>query len=114
MLRTLAIWLLLPTMLLNGLWMVCNPPGADSHAPSKEEFADCIRICAAVEAELGRICIIWPGDTKPSLTVIDFGAAILPDEIVLEPVATDEQLMTAWYSLYSNPSLFTNTPPPKA
>ena len=114
MLQKLAIWLLLPPMLLNGLWMVCNPPGVVDSPAGTEESADCISICAALEAELGRICIIWPGDTKPSITVFDIGAAILPDEIVLEPVATDEQLITAWSSLYSDPSLFTNTPPPKA
>ena len=115
MMRKFAIWLLLPPMLLNGLWMICHPPdAAESAAPSAEEFADCIRICAAFEAEFGKICIIWPGDTKPSITIFDFGAALLPEEIVLRPAATDEQLIPAWAALYSNPSLFTTTPPPKA
>ncbi len=114
MLRNLAIWVLLPSMLLNGLWMVCNPISAADSPVSPEEFADCIRICAAFEAEFGKICLIWPGNTTPSITVFDFGAAILPDEIVLQPAAMDEQLMPAWSTLYANPSLFTTTPPPKA
>ena len=110
----LAIWVLLPSMLLNGVWMVCSTPDTSESPMSAEEKADCIRICAALEAEFGKICIIWPGDTKPSITIFDFGAALLPDEIVLQPAATDEQLMAGWAVLYSNPSVFTDTPPPKA
>ena len=114
MLQKLAIWLLLPPMLLNGLWMVCNPPGVVDSPAETEESADCIRICAALEAQLGRICIIWPGDTKPSLTIIDFGAAILPSEILLQPVAIDERLERDLPVLHRSPSLSNPTPPPRA
>jgi hypothetical protein len=114
MLHKPTIWLLLPLMLLNGLWMVCDPPGMEEPPVNPEEFADCIRICASLEAEFGKICILWPGDTKPSITIFDFGTALLPEEIVLHPVATEEQFMTAWSVLYSNPGLSKHTPPPKA
>src|SRR5215510_586781 len=95
----LAIWFLLPAMLLNGLWMVCSSP--DTGSPmSAQEKADCIRICAALEAEFGRICIIWPGGSKPSISVIDYGAAILPEDILLQPVVTDEQVAAEFPSSY--------------
>jgi hypothetical protein len=115
MLHKLAIWLLLPAMLLNGLWMVCNPPGAtDSPAQSEEERADCIRICAALEARFGRICFFLPGDTKTSITIINFGVAILPSEILLQPMAVTEPFVTRLSTVYTNPSLSNHTPPPKA
>ena len=112
LLHKLAIWLLLPTMLLNGLWMVCNP-GATGSAEESKPSADCIRICAALEAELGKICFVLPGDTKASITVIDFGPAILPSEITLEPAAAGEQIAAELPSAYGNPNLSNPTPPPR-
>jgi len=109
----LAIWILLPAMLLNGLWMVCSTPGTDSPM-SAQEKADCIRICAALEAEFGRICIIWPGGSKPSISVIDYGAAILPAEILVKPIVTNEQAPLEFFTSYGDPSLSNLTPPPKA
>jgi len=109
----LAIWILLPAMLLNGLWMVCSTPGTDSPM-SAQEKADCIRICAALEAEFGRICIIWPGGSKPSISVIDYGAAILPAEILVKPIVTNEQAPVEFITSYGDPSLTNLTPPPKA
>jgi hypothetical protein len=109
----IAIWVLLPAMLLNGVWMVCSTP--DTAAPmSAEEKADCIRICAALEAEFGKICIIWPGGTKPSISVIDYGAAILPEEIVVKPVVTNERVPAEFSETLGDPMLSNLTPPPKA
>jgi hypothetical protein len=109
----LAIWILLPAMLLNGLWMVCSTP--DTASPmSAQEKADCIRICAALEAEFGRICIIWPGGSKPSISVIDYGSAILPAEILLKPIVTTELGSLEFFTSYLGPSLSNLTPPPKA
>jgi hypothetical protein len=112
MLHKLAIWFLLPPLLLNGLWMVCNPSAAGSAEESKPS-ADCIRICAALEAELGKICFVLPGAAKSSITVIDFGPATLPSEIALDPAATGEQLAAELPPAYGNPSLSNPTPPPR-
>jgi hypothetical protein len=109
----LAIWILLPAMLLNGLWMVCSTPDTDSPM-SAQEKADCIRICAALEAEFGRICIIWPGGSKPSISVIDYGAAVLPSETLVKPIVTNEQGPEEFFTSYRAPSLSDLTPPPKA
>ena len=110
----LAIWILLPAMLLNGLWMVCSTPDANNSPMSSQEKADCIRICAALEAEFGRICIIWPGESKPSISVIDYGAAILPAEVVVPPIITNEEVPAEFVTSYGDPSLLNLTPPPKA
>src|SRR5687767_5536947 len=109
----LTFWLLLPPMLLNGLWMVCNPPATEESAVDPQQLADCIRICVALEKEFGKICIIWPGNSTPSITIFDFGAAILPDEIVFKPVSTHRKFHQWWPAFYSSPTLFTDTPPPK-
>jgi len=101
-------------MLLNGVWMVCSTPNTGDAPMSAEEKADCIRICAALEAEFGRICIIWPSDTKPSISVIDYGAAILSDEIVVKPIATNEEVPAGFSASYGDPVLSNLTPPPKA
>jgi hypothetical protein len=113
MLQKLAIWLLLPAMLLNGLWMVCDPSGTSETPMTAEERADCIRICARLEAEFGRICIIWPGN-HGSINVIDYGVAIFPDEIVLPPAATTEHVTEEPSLLHFGPSLSQLTPPPRA
>ena|SRR5437016_243767 len=110
----IAIWILLPSMLLNGLWMVCSTPETGNSPMSAQEKADCIRICAALEAAFGRICIIWPGGSKPSISVIDYGAAILPGEILLKPVATAEQVAAELPVSHGDPILSNLTPPPKA
>jgi len=109
----LAIWILLPAMLLNGVWMVCRTADTDSSPMSAEEKADCIRICAALEAEFGRICIIWPNSSKPSISVIDYGAAILSDEFMVKPLITNEEVPTAFAASYRDPFLSNLTPPPK-
>ena len=110
----LAIWILLPSMLLNGVWMVCSTPDTGGSPMSAQEKADCVRICAALEAEFGRICIIWPSDTKPSISVIDYGAAILPDEIVVKPIVTNEEVPADFSASHGDPLLSNLTPPPKA
>jgi len=110
----LAIWILLPSMLLNGLWMVCSTPNTGDSPISAQEKADCVRICAALEAEFGRICIVWPGGTKPSISVIDYGAAVLPEEMLLQPVVTDEEVVANLPMSYGDPILSNLTPPPKA
>jgi hypothetical protein len=110
----LAIWILLPSMLLNGVWMVCSTPDTSESPMTAQEKADCIRICAALEAEFGKICIIWPGGTKASISVIDYGAAILTDEIVVKPVVTNEGVPESFSASHGDPILSNLTPPPKA
>ncbi len=109
-----AIWILLPAMLLNGLWMVCSTPDAGDAPMSAEEKADCVRICAALEAQFGKICIIWPGGDKPSISVIDYGAAILPEEFLIRPVATSELVAAEVSSSHWDAIVSKVTPPPEA
>ena len=115
MLHKLALAVLLPAMLLNGLWVVCPPQdGGDSPATAKES-PDCIRICAALEASLGTICLLFPGHANASITVIDYGAAIfLPQAILKQPVDTNQEFhpMAAWS--YGDPFLSFSTPPPRS
>jgi hypothetical protein len=114
MLQKLALAVLLPAMLLNGLWVVCPPQdGAESPVSSKES-ADCIRICAALEASLGTICLLFPGHSNASITVIDYGSAVLPDAMLVQPVDIDQQFETALPVSYGNPFLPNPTPPPEA
>jgi hypothetical protein len=113
MLHKLAIWLLLPAMLLNGLWMVCDPSGTSEPPMTAQERADCFRICARLETEFGRICIIWPGN-QPSISVIDYGAAILPHEILLTPFVTTERVAEQLFLLPLDAPVSQLTPPPKA
>src|ERR1700758_4277724 len=114
MLHKLAVLILLPAMLLNGLWLICPPPdGADSAAPTKES-ADCIRICAALEASLGVICLLFPGHSNASITVVDYGAAILPGAVVVQPVRMDQQFEAEVPVSYGSPFLSNSTPPPRA
>ncbi len=123
MVHKLTIWSLLLPMLLSGLWMVCNDGLANSGQVStkaltaltpSEEAANCAKICAARHQEvLGPICILLPGGSKASITVIDFGAAILPAEIDLQCIATAETFVTGSLGRYSVPSLSYPTPPPR-
>ena len=114
MLHKLALVVLLPAMLLNGLWMVCQPQDqADSLAHPKES-ADCVRICAALEASLGTICLLFPGHANASITIVDYGAAILPDEVSLPPATVALQFEAQRPDSYGNPFLSNDTPPPKA
>src|SRR5258705_8349956 len=108
----LAIWILLPSMLLNGLWMVCSTPNTGDSPLSAQEKADCVRICAALEAEFGRICIIWPGGAKPSISVIDYSAAVLPEEMLFAPAVTNEEFVAALPASHADPILSNLTPPP--
>ena len=114
MLYKLAIWLLVPVMLMNGLWMVCDPTGSADSPMTAEERADCLRICARLEAEFGKICILWPGGNKPSISVIDYGTAILTDEVLLQPFVTNEEVITEFPASYWDPILSHPTPPPKS
>jgi hypothetical protein len=114
MLRKLALVVLLPAMLLNGLWVVCPPQnGADSPESAKES-ADCIRICAALEASLGTICLLFPGHATASITVIDYGAVILlPHATLKQPVYTGHRFQPMAASSYGDPYLSSSTPPPR-
>jgi|SRR5262249_15572789 len=115
MLRGLAIWMLLIPMLSNGLWIVCGE-SSETTDSSKQSERDCIRICLMRHAaELGTICLALPGNTKSaaSITVIDFGVAVLPLEFLLRPVDSDSPLVTTPYTAYTAPSLSNETPPPK-
>jgi hypothetical protein len=114
MLHKLALVVLLPAMLLNGLWVMCPPQdGADSPESAKES-ADCIRICAALEASLGTICLLFPGHANASITVIDYGAAIfLAHATLKQPVYTDHRFQPMAASSYGDPYLSSSTPPPR-
>ena len=114
MLRKLAFSLLLPAMLLNGMWMVCQPQDEADSPMSAKESADCIRICAALEASLGTICLLFPGHSNASITLIDYGAMVLPGEISLQPVPIDQRFEAASVASYGNPFLSSWTPPPRA
>src|SRR5215471_8158789 len=114
MLHKLALVVLLPAMLLNGLWVVCPPQdGADS-LESARESADCIRICAALEASLGTICLLFPGHANASITVIDYGTAILfPAAALKQLVDADQQFQSMADSSYGDPFVSSSTPPPR-
>ena len=121
MLQKLAIRTLLVPMLLNGFWVVCSDPSSSSTAGATdtrarlEENADCIKMCLMKhQVDLGAICFVLPGDTKTSITIFDFGFAILPLEFKLHPIAAEELLVTSLSAVYSNPSLSIHTPPPEA
>jgi hypothetical protein len=121
MLRNLIGWLLLAPMVLNGLWVVCEDVPAKAEASSvlqglTEEEANCIQICAIKHrtVDAGVICFVLPGDSKTSITVFDFGVAIVAPEIQLTPAISTEEFATALPASYSNPSLANHTPPPKA
>jgi hypothetical protein len=115
MLHKLALVVLLPAMLLNGLWLVCPPHDGAELPESTKESADCIRICAALEASLGTICLLFPGHANASITVIDYGAAIvLPHATLKQPVHTDQQFRSMATSSYGDPFLSFSTPPPRS
>src|SRR5436309_1685479 len=89
----------------------------DSAERNLHSSKDCIRICLMKHAaELGTICLALPGNTKnsASITVIDFGVAVLPLEFLLRPVDSDSPLVTMPYTAYTAPSLANETPPPKS
>ena len=119
MLHKLVIWIILAPMLLNGLWMVCSGPSSETAATASSEQSEenCSKICLMKHGvDLGTICFALPGDTRTSttITVFDFGVALLPLEFQLKPVAAEEQFVTELSVVYSNPSLSKQTPPPKA
>ena len=49
-----------------------------------------------------------------TITIFDFGVALLPLEFRLNPIATEEPFVTEISAVYSDPSLADQTPPPKA
>src|SRR5437660_1559357 len=101
MLRKLILSALMLPLLLNGLWIVCNDSsGEDQGLPDAssgltQEQIDCIRICA-MKHRLGdgTICLVLPGDAKASISIVDFGVAILPAQIKLDPIAVAENFST--------------------
>jgi hypothetical protein len=106
----LISWLLLPPMLMAGLWMVCS----DAASPVPQESADCAMICAIKHKVNDRlVCFLLP-DGKTSITVLDIGSAILPVAVALQPAATAEPVVIAGLVFYSNPTLAYPTPPPRA
>ena len=95
--------------------MVCQPQDQEDSLAHSKESADCIRICAALEASLGTtICLIFPGHSKASISVIDYGAAIIPDQALLAPAAASAEFQERLPVSYGNPFLSGSTPPPKA
>src|ERR1043165_6228341 len=110
MLRKLIFWVLLPAMLVNGLWMVCQPQDQEDSLPQSKESADCIRICAALEASLGTICLLFPGHSNASITVIDYGAAVLAAQVLLQPTSVDQPFKPASVASYGSAFLSSSTP----
>jgi hypothetical protein len=123
LLRNLVLWFLLIPLPLNGLWMACDDRPAEEQAATgdspalTQEQIDCIRICAmkhqAADESGGPICIILPGNSRTSITIINFGTAIVPAKIELSPIAVVEQHATTLPEKYSAPSLPGATPPPE-
>src|SRR5947207_14328083 len=111
----LGLAVLLPALLLNGRWVVCpRQSGGDSPETAKES-SDCIRICSALEASLGTICLLFPGHANASITVIDYGAAIfLPQAILKQPVDTNQEFHPIAALSYGDPFLSFLTPPPRS
>ena len=113
-------WVLIAPMLLNGPWTFCD------HAQSgfettlefqglSDEAAECARPCLREhQVGTGEICLILPSDASKSMAIVDFGVAILAHEIQLQPPAVIEAFITELRSLYSNPSVISHAPPPKA
>ena len=115
MLHKLVLAVLLPAMLLNGLWVACPPQDGGDSPETAKESADCIRICAALEASLGTICLLFPGHANASITVVDYGAAIfLPQAALKQPIYTDQQFQALAASSYFDPFLSFSTPPPRS
>jgi len=105
-------------MLLNGLWMVCSGPSSEAAAAASgsQSEENCTKICLMKHGvDLGTICFALPGDTRTSttITIFDFGVALLPLEFRLNPIATEEPFVTEMSAVYSDPSLADQTPPPK-
>jgi hypothetical protein len=113
MLRSLIGRVLIAPLLLNGLWIVCNDaPSAESVPLSKE--AECARICLLkLQASGERFCLILPGASKTSISVIDFGVAVVPLKIQLQCNEAAEPYVSTFSPSYSNPSLANHTPPPR-
>jgi|SRR5437899_1984152 len=119
MLRGVVVWILLIPILSNGLWIVCRdssePTGVGDSLTQAEK--DCIRICLKkYAAELGTICLALPGNTKNSIsiTVVDFGVAVLSLEFLSPPVTVNTPLSGGPSARYTAPSLATDIPPPRA
>ena len=118
MLRTVVLWFLLLPLPLNGLWMACNDVSSEGQAATGEspaltqEQMDCIRICAMKHQSIdGPICIILPGNAKSSITIINFGVALLSEKVELAPIAAIEEYVTELPIMYSGPSVYHATPP---
>jgi hypothetical protein len=117
--RNFIGWFLLVPLLMNGLWFVCEGAPVQAAAQSQEqseEAADCVRICVmkhrAVNA--GPMCLILPGNPKTSVTVLDFGVAILTPEVHLQPATAAEEFVMVLDPSYSNPNTANYTPPPRS
>jgi hypothetical protein len=122
MLRNLLGWLLLVPVLFNGLWVVCNDVSTRVEAAPaphelSEEAANCMRICAMkhLTVDAGPMCFLLPGNSRTTVTVFDFGPALLTTEVQLQQPVTDaDEFVAALPVFYSSPSLANHTPPPKA
>ena len=120
MLRKVVLWFLILPLPLNGLWMACNDvssegQGTTDEAPAlTQEQLDCIRICAMKHQAIdGPICIILPGDSNASITIINFGVAVLQAKVELAPITTIEEYATELPVMYSGPNVFRDIPPPR-
>jgi hypothetical protein len=119
MIRNLIGWVLLAPMLLNGLWVVCNDGSSKAAAaPVPVELsqldADCAKMCPMKHQAAGEMCLLLPGESKKSISILDFGVAILTPEFQLTPLSRAGALAPELPAAYSSPVLYSHTPPPKA
>jgi hypothetical protein len=107
----LSSWIFLIPLLLNGLWVVCETAPSQQASP---EAAECAKMCPMNHAaNAGAVCLLLPGASQKTLTVIDFGVAILTPEVHLEPRIREQEFAHPVFPTYSSPSLSHHTPPPK-
>jgi hypothetical protein len=115
MLHHLVALLLLALMPFDGLWIACNDDDEFASAGISREAAECIRICMMKRAiEQGAICILLPA-AKTSVTVIQFGMAILPKEIGLrQTIEKSQEFLIRLSGHYASPLISDPSPPPRA
>jgi hypothetical protein len=120
MLRKLVLWFLLLPLPLNGLWVACDDAvNADqATTPDSAELTqqqlDCARICAMKHQGIdGPICIILPGNAKTSITIFNFGVAVIPAKVEISPVGVLESYVTELPAMYTAPNVLSATPPPR-
>jgi hypothetical protein len=120
MFRRLAALLLLIPLSLNGLWMVCeNGPDTSDPAPVaaqvSPEMAHCKTMCPTVKpAQTGSICLVSANGDGHSIAVFAFALTVPSVAVNFIAPAEGSEFPAMRASIYSSPTLFELTPPPKA